>query len=67
MKKMNDNGIETGIHYLPIHKMKCYIGRGKLKLTEKIGKSIVSLPMHPNLTESDLDKIIKYTNRFAKK
>jgi len=66
MKKMNGDGIETGIHYLPIHRMKYYSGYGDLPITEKIGKSILSLPMHPNLTESDLDKIIKLTNRFAK-
>ena len=28
------------------------------KITEKIGKEIVTLPMHPNLTENNLDKII---------
>ena len=66
MKKMSDNGIETGIHYIPIHKMKFYKGSHKLPITERIAKNIVSIPIHPNLSKSDVDKIIKLTNRLAK-
>jgi len=66
MKKMLAQGIETGIHYLPIHKMKFYKTQKKLPITELTGKRIVSLPIHPNLNDVDVDKIIKFTNKFAK-
>lgn len=66
MKKMKENGIETGIHYLPIHKMKLYKTKSKLPITENTAKKIVSLPIHPNLDESDLDKIVRLVNKFAK-
>ncbi|MGI0056057.1 MAG: DegT/DnrJ/EryC1/StrS family aminotransferase, partial [Nitrosarchaeum sp.] len=66
MKKMEENNIETGIHYFPIHKMKFYNSKLKLEITEKVTKGLVSLPIHPNLTDSDVDKIIKLTNRFSK-
>ena len=66
MKKMDENQIETGIHYNPIHKMSFYNSKTKLPITEKIGTKIVSLPTHPNLTDHDVDKIIKLTNRFTK-
>ena len=66
MKKMQENYIETGIHYLPIHKMDFYKLRLNLPITEEIGQKIVSLPIHPNLDESDVNKIIKLTNLFAK-
>ena len=66
MKTMNENGIETGIHYYPIHQMKYYKTKSKLAITEKAGKNIVSLPIHPNLHESDVDKIIKLINKFTK-
>ena len=65
MKKMAKNGIETGIHYLPIHKMKFYSSNSSLPITENVSKNIVSLPMHPNLTEIEISKVIKMTNRFA--
>jgi perosamine synthetase len=65
MKKMKENSIETGIHYLPIHNMKFYKNKTKLPITESVGKSIVSIPTHPNLDDSDVDKIIRLTNRFS--
>jgi len=65
MKKMNENGIETGIHYLPLHKMKLFYKKQKLPLTDEISKKIVSLPMHPNLTNSDVEKVISLTNKFS--
>ena len=64
MKNMSQNGIETGIHYNPIHKMSFYKSRTKLPLTEKISKELVSIPIHPNLSESDVSKIIKSVNKF---
>jgi dTDP-4-amino-4,6-dideoxygalactose transaminase len=65
MKKMLENNIETGIHYFPIHKMKFYNSKTRLKITEEVTKKLVSLPIHPNLTDNDIDKIIKLTNRFS--
>ena len=64
-KKMQENNIETGIHYLPIHKMKFYNYKLKLPVTEKVARNIVSLPIHPNLTDDNIDKIIKLTNKFS--
>jgi dTDP-4-amino-4,6-dideoxygalactose transaminase len=65
MKKMNENGIETGIHYRPIHKMKFYKNNSNLPVSEKVGKCNVTLPIHPKLSENDVDKIISLTNKFA--
>ncbi len=64
-KNMYDVGIETGIHYRPIHTMSMYKKRMHLSNTEKAGKQIVSIPIHPNLSETDIGKIIKFTNKFA--
>lgn len=65
MKKMKKNHIETGIHYMPIHKMQMYKGNHNLPITERIAKKIVTIPIHPNLSELDVDKIIKFTNKLA--
>ena len=65
MKKMKENNIETGIHYLPIHKMSFYKQKLQLPVTESVSENIVSLPIHPNLDESDVNKIINLTNRFS--
>ena len=62
MKKMHLKGIETGTHYLPVHLMKYYSSKTKLPVTEKVGKEIVTLPMHANLSSNDVDFIIKTAN-----
>ena len=37
----------------------------KLPITEKISKEIVTIPIHPNLTNSQIDYIVKTINRFS--
>ena len=65
IKKMTESGIETGIHYKPIHTMSMYKLKNNLPITDNVGDTIVSLPMHPNLTENDIDKIISSANKFS--
>ena len=63
-KKLFEKGIETGTHYKPIHLMSMYKQNQKLSISEKVGKQIVTLPIHPNLRNKDIDKIIRLVNRF---
>ena len=63
MKKI---GIETGIHYRPIHKFSMYDNSTHLPITESVGNSIVTLPTHPNLSKSNIDLIINSVNKFGK-
>ena len=64
-KKLLEEGIQTGIHYKPIHKFSLYKSKIKLPITEKIGHEIVTLPTHPNIQKKDLEKIIKMVNKFS--
>ena len=64
-KKLSRNKIETGTHYKPVHTFSFYKSKAKLKITESISKDIVTIPCHPNLKESDIDKIIKLINKFS--
>jgi len=65
MKQMLKAGIETGIHYQPLHKMSLFKTKTKLPLTERVGKEIVSIPMHANLTEEEIEKVINSINKFS--
>ena len=65
-ENLHKNGIETGTHYKPIHLMSMYKIKTSLHITEKIGKQIVTIPIHPNLTENNVDKIITTINKFEK-
>ena len=64
-KKLYENGIQTGTHYKPIHTFSLYQDHASLPCTEIVGKQIVTLPMHPNLSNLQIEKIISCTNRFA--
>ena len=65
MKKMKEKHVETGIHYKPIHTMQFYKEKLNLAITENVGKQIVSIPIHPNLSENEIDKIIQLVNKFS--
>ena len=64
-KKLLEKGIQTGIHYKPIHEFSFYKSKTLLPITEKIGKEIVTLPTHPNIKDKDLKKIIKTVNEYS--
>ncbi len=64
-KKMNNIGIETGIHYRPVHTFSLYETNRHLPVTEKAGNEIVSIPVHPNLSNDEIYKIIDAVNKFS--
>ena len=61
-EKLAKKGIETGTHYKPIHTFTYYKSNIRLPNTEKVGEEIVSLPTHPNLTDDDIEKVIRTVN-----
>ena len=62
---MDDIGIETGIHYRPVHTFSMYETNRHLPITEKAGNEIVSIPIHPNLSNNEIYKIINAINNFS--
>lgn len=63
MKKLNDAGIPTAVHYpIPLHLQEAfeYLGYelGDFPISERVGKSIMSLPMSPFLSVEQQDFIV---------
>lgn len=54
---LNNNGIQTGIHYKPNHLLEYYKTDYSLPKTEKVYSEILTLPLHPDLTTEDVDFI----------
>ena len=56
-----EKGIQTQIHYpIPVHKQKAYLDlgyRAHLPVTERICDEILSLPMHPWLSDAEVSTI----------
>ena len=70
IKKLKEHKIQININYpFPIHKMKAYKNMvcnkcDCLPITEKIGKTIITLPTSPNLKKSQIEFIIESINRL---
>lgn len=64
---LTQNNIQTVIHYpIPPHQQKAFSQWNNLSfpITEKIHKEVLSLPISPVLTESEVDYIIEIINKF---
>ena len=65
---LQDNGVGCGIYYpVPIHKQTIYCEMGydvHLPETEKTALEVLSLPVHPSLTDADLETIVSAVNSF---
>jgi perosamine synthetase len=67
IRDLTIRGIEVGTHYKPIHTMSAYHNKSnqaKIPVTDEVGKKVVTLPIHPNLTDDDITYIIKSVNAF---
>lgn len=60
--------IETGIHWTPVHKFSFFSDskRGDLTVTEKIANEILTLPLHSNMNQEFIDRIIYGITSFFK-
>ncbi|MDD5108784.1 MAG: DegT/DnrJ/EryC1/StrS family aminotransferase [Candidatus Omnitrophica bacterium] len=63
-----DNNIECAAHYYPNHLLS-YYGKQKVRLpvTEKIYSELLSLPLHPDITDKDQKYIIEKIKSFFTK
>lgn len=69
-KHLSEAGIGTGIHYpVPLHLQKAYENqgyrRGDFPETEQIASEIVSLPMFPQLTAEQQDRVAAEITKFV--
>lgn len=67
-KYLNDNGIQTLIHYpIPPHKQEAYVVYNNLSfpITEQMHEQVLSLPMSPVMTKEDLQKVCEVLNEFS--
>ncbi len=61
MDGMKARGIQTSIHYPPVHRFSYYQAREEtpaLPLTEAIGERVVTLPLYPGLTPGDVETVV---------
>jgi dTDP-4-amino-4,6-dideoxygalactose transaminase len=69
---LRSRGIQSSVHYTPIHLMTYYrqtLGtkEGQLPRTEAIAKRELTLPLYPSLTEAQVDHVIAEVRRLLVK
>lgn len=61
---LRERGIGTSVHYIPLHHMPYWAARypetrGRLPNTDRRFEEIISLPLYPDLTPDDQDRVIR--------
>lgn len=69
-QRLREEGIGTAIHYpIPVHKQPLYQELGyrdvSLPVAEEAAAHVLSLPVHPALSDSDLDRIVESVRKVA--
>ncbi len=77
VKKLNDAGVGTGIFYpIPAYRQAHLIeagygeaaygkaGNGPFPITDSVVNQVISLPVHPQVSQADLDLIVKEVNKL---
>jgi len=60
LKKLNEKGIGAASYYsTPIHKTPFYKLKIKLPITDLASSNVISLPIHPNVTQKNIEFIAK--------
>jgi perosamine synthetase len=68
--RLGELGIGTAVHYeIPVHKQPLYEGLGygevSMPVSEHAAEHVLSLPVHPALSDSDLDRIVEAVRKVA--
>jgi dTDP-4-amino-4,6-dideoxygalactose transaminase len=71
-KHLMESGIESGVHYpAPIHLQKAYEGlghkAGDFPVSERLSAECLSLPMYPQLTEREIERVADCISGFFNK
>lgn len=65
-KEMQTMGVPTGIHYYPNHLLSLYKTNYDLPVTEKVMEQMMTLPLHPDLSDEDVKYVCQCLRQVIK-
>lgn len=67
MELLKNNGIDSGVNYIPNHLQPFFKDReASLPVTEGVWKKILSLPLYSEMSDDDVNRVIKTVSNFFK-
>jgi dTDP-4-amino-4,6-dideoxygalactose transaminase len=70
VERLRELGVGSGVYYpIPLHRQKPFgeLGYGdqSFPVSEKLAEEVVSIPVHPGLTDDEIDTVIEVVNTVA--
>jgi dTDP-4-amino-4,6-dideoxygalactose transaminase len=68
MQFMRDKGVQTSIHYPPVHTFSHYRScyqPGSLPITDEVAARVVTLPLYPDITREQLEYVIDMLKQWS--
>lgn len=66
-EELTKRGVGSGVYYpTPVHRLPSFGLSVDLPITEQVARECLSLPVHPSLTQADLESIVNAVNEVAK-
>jgi UDP-4-amino-4,6-dideoxy-N-acetyl-beta-L-altrosamine transaminase len=68
MNRLRDKGVGTQVHYIPIHRQPYYVKASPspdLPGADRYYSRCLSLPLYPDMTEADVDKVVEAVRAVA--
>jgi dTDP-4-amino-4,6-dideoxygalactose transaminase len=70
LKKLRERGVGSGIYYpIPVHRQKPFVelgyGAQSFAVTERLTEQVVSIPVHPSLSDDEVSAVIAAVNQTA--
>jgi len=64
---LKEKGIYTTFRYFPLHLVKFYGDKSRLKNAEEMNESTLNIPVHQNLSDGDVQQIVDALREFFKR
>ena len=66
IQHLQNHGIDTGIHFVPVHRHSHFSGarHGDLSVTEKVVEEVLTLPLHSNMPDEIVERVISAVRSF---
>ena len=66
VQQLGGRGVGSGVYYpTPVHRLPSFDLDVDLPVTAQVADEVISLPVHPSLTQEDLDSVVSAVNEVA--